>query len=154
MIKLQIPFIRTLVLKSAVVSFSRTLGLLLSHGVPLVKGVPLAADTVTSQVMSRRLKAVQENLVKHGSSLGAALREVPDYPTMAVALVAVGEESGDLAGSLGHVANQYERDVELWLKTITTLIEPAMILFIGGIIGFVVFAMLMPIFQMDVLMDK
>ena len=123
-----------------------------SHGVPLVKGVALAAETVTNRVMSDRLKGVEENLVKRGSSLGAALREVPDYPQTAIALVLVGEESGNLAMALGHIANQYERDVESWLKTSTTLIEPVMILLVGGIIGFVVFAMLMPIFQMDVLM--
>lgn len=152
-IKLKLPFTKSLILKSTVVSFSRTLGLLLAHSVPLVKAVPLAAETVTNYIMARRLKAVQGNLVKHGSTLGAALKEVPDYPSMAVALVVVGEESGDLAQSLGHVASQYERDVELWLKTVTTLIEPVMILLIGGIIGFVVFAMLMPIFQMDVLME-
>lgn len=150
LIKLQLPFIKSLVLKSSVVSFSRTLGLLVSHGVPVVKGVPLAAETVINRVMANRLKGVEEKLVKRGASLGAALKEVPDYPPTAVALVTIGEESGDLATSLGHIANQYERDVESWLKAATTLIEPVMILLVGGIIGFVVFAMLMPIFQMDV----
>lgn len=152
-INLQLPFIRSLVLKNSVASFSRTLGLLVAHGVPVAKGVSLAAETVANRVMRDRLKAIEENLVKRGSSLGAALREVPGYPPTAVTLVVVGEESGDIATALNHVANQYEKEVEIWLKTSTTLIEPVMIFLVGGIIGFVVFAMLMPIFQMDVLME-
>lgn len=152
--KLQLPFFGSLVLKSSVANFNRTLGLLLAHGVPLVKGVSLAAETVTNRVMRERLKAIEGNLIKRGISLGAALREVPDYPPTAVALTLVGEESGNLASSLDHIANQYEKDVEIWLKTFSTLIEPIMIFVVGGIIGFIVFAMLMPIFQMDVLMEK
>jgi len=152
-IKLQIPFIRSLVLKVSVASFSRTLGLLVAHGVPVVKGVSLATETVTNRVMRDRFKTIEEKLVKRGFSLGAALREVPDYPPTAVTLVIVGEESGNIATALNHVANQYEKEVETWLKTSTTLIEPVMILLIGGIIGFIVFSMLMPIFQMDVLME-
>lgn len=153
MIKLQLPFIKSLALKSSVVSFSRTLSLLLSNGVPVVKGVPLAAETVANHVVRNRLKAIQELLVKRGSSLGAALREVSGFPPQALALVSVGEESGNLAVALGHVADQFERDVEQGLKTSTTLIEPVMILLVGGVIGFVVFAMLMPIFQMDVMVQ-
>lgn len=153
-IKLQLPFFGTLVQKNSVASFNRTLGLLVGHGVPLVKGVPLAAETVTNRVMRDRLKAIEGSLIKRGISLGAALAEVPDYPPTAIALTAVGEESGSLAKSLDHIANQYERDVEVWLKTFTTLIEPILIFVVGGVIGFIVFAMLMPIFQMDVLMEK
>lgn len=153
-IKLQLPFFGSLVQKSSVASFNRTLGLLLGHGVPLVKGVPLAAETVTNRVMRDRLKAIEEKLIKRGISLGTALTEVPDYPPTAVALTAVGEESGNLAVSLNHIATQYERDVEIWLKTFSTLVEPVLIFVVGGVIGFIVFAMLMPIFQMDVLMEK
>lgn len=149
---LQIPVMNTLALKNAVIGFNRTLGLLVSHGVPLVNGVALAADTVMNRVLRERLAAVQGKLVQRGASLGAALREVPGYPTAATALVVVGEESGALPTALDQIATQYEREVESWLKTSTTLIEPAMILIVGGIVGFVVFAMLMPIFQMDVLM--
>lgn len=152
--KLQFPFFGALVLKSSVASFNRTLGLLVGHGVPLVKGVPLAAETVANRVMRDRLKAIEDSLVKRGISLGAGLQEVPDYPPTAVALTIVGEESGNLAASLDHIATQYERDVEIWLKTFSTLVEPIMIFVVGGIIGFIVFAMLMPIFQMDVLMEK
>lgn len=152
-LNLQLPFIKSLVLKNSAVSFSRTLGLLLAHGVPLVKGVPLAAETVGNRVMGNRLKAIEEKLVRRGSSLGAALKEVPGYPSMAASLVTIGEESGHLAATLDQVALQYEKDVEGWLKVSTTLVEPVMILLVGGVIGFVVFAMLMPIFQMDVLME-
>ena len=153
MIKIQIPFLRTLVLKNSVVGFSRTLSLLTANGVSLVKGVPLAAKTVTNLVMADRLSVVEEDLIKHGSSLAAALRKVPDFPGLAVDLIVVGEESGDLASALRYVADQYEREVEGWLKMLTTLLEPALILVIGGVVGFIVFAMLMPIFQMDVLAE-
>ena len=153
LIKIQIPFLRTLVLKNSVVGFSRTLSLLTANGVSLVKGVPLAAKTVTNLVMADRLSVVEEDLIKHGSSLAAALRKVPDFPGLAVDLIVVGEESGDLASALRYVADQYEREVEGWLKMLTTLLEPALILVIGGVVGFIVFAMLMPIFQMDVLAE-
>ena len=152
-IMLKFPFIRSLVLKSSIASFSRTLGLLVAHGVPVAKGVSLAAETVSNRVMKDRLKAVEDKLVKRGFSLGNALREVPDFPPMTVMMVAVGEESGNIATTLNHVAGQYEKEVETWLRTSTTLIEPVMILLVGGIIGFIVFSMLMPIFQMDVLME-
>ncbi|MBI2981287.1 MAG: type II secretion system F family protein [Deltaproteobacteria bacterium] len=150
---LKLPFLRDLTLKSSLIHFSRTLGLLLAHGVPLVRGVSLAAATVDNSVLRGQMAGLEEGLVKRGESLAATLKKIPQCPTMAIDLISVGEESGGLATSLTHIANTYERDVEALLKAFATLIEPVLILAIGSVIGFIVFAMLMPVFQMDVFVD-
>lgn len=151
-LKLRIPFIKQLVLKNAVMQFSRTLWLLLERGVPLVKGVPLAAATMENQVIGETFKQVEVDIVTKGSTLAAALRKIPYFPPMAVDMVAVGEESGHLARSLSHIAVTYEQEVEGVLRTLTTLLEPLLILLIGSIIGFIAFAMLLPVFDIDVMM--
>lgn len=150
-IKLKVPFVKSLVIKNAVMNFSRTLGLLLEQGVPLFKGVPLAANTVENGVLGSQFGKVEGDLVIKGASLAAALKKIPHFPPMALDMISVGEESGRLGEALSHVSNTYEKEVEGVLKTFTTLMEPALILLIGGVIGFIVFAMLMPVFQLDVM---
>lgn len=152
-ISLKIPFVGALLLKRSLIYFTRTLGLLLMHGVPVVRGVGLAAATVENSVLGHQLEGLEEALVQRGESLSTGLRRVPKCPAMIVDIISVGEESGDLSASLSHIAITYERDLEALLKTFTTLLEPILILAIGFIIGFIVFAMLLPIFQMDVLID-
>lgn len=152
-LKIQIPLIGDLILKSCWIHFSRTLGLLLGHGVPLVKAVPLAAATVDNHILGSQLRTLEEDLVKRGASLASALKKVPQCPAMMVDLVAIGEESGNLSSTLSHISSTYEKNLEELLKTFTTLLEPVLILAIGLVVGFIVFAMLMPIFQMDVFVD-
>ena len=150
-IKLKIPFVRSLVIKSAVLNFSRTLGLLLEHGVPLFKAVPLSAATVDNEVIGNRFKEVEGDLVVKGASLAVALKKISYFPPMALDMVSVGEESGNLGKTLSYLSDTYEKEIEGLLKSSTTLIEPVLILAVGGIIGFIVFAMLLPVFQMDVM---
>lgn len=149
-ISLKLPFFRSLILKSSFLHFTRTLSLLLSQGVPLVKGVVLATATVENSVLRGQLFGIEERLVRQGESLAAALKRAPSCPPMLIDFVSVGEESGNLSSSLMHIAVTYERDLDDLLKNFATLIEPLFILTIGSIIGFIVFAMLMPVFQMEV----
>jgi len=152
-ILLKLPLVRGLTLKSSFLHFTRTLSLLLAQGVPLVKGVSLATATVNNSVLGGQLAGIEERLVRRGESLATALKRVPLCPVMMIDMISVGEESGSLSASLTHIANTYDRDLEALIKSLATLIEPLFILIIGSIIGFIVFAMLMPVFQMDVFID-
>lgn len=152
-LSLKLVFFRGLILKSSLLHFTRTLSLLLSQGVPLVKAISLACATIDNQVLRKQFSGIDERLSQKGESLSTALKTVPLCPPMLTDLIAVGEESGSLSASLMHIANTYERDIEGMLKSFATLLEPLLILVIGSIIGFIVFAMLMPVFQMDVFLD-
>lgn len=144
-----IPFVKELVFKVDAERFARTLGLLLQSGIPILKALEVATPTLSSEELKSSLLLVQQ-LVAGGAGFGEALKGVSALPEMFAQLIAVGEESGELAGTLMDIADTYEQDIGEISKTMTTLLEPLMILLVGAIVGFIVFAMLMPIFQMDV----
>lgn len=152
-LKLRLPLIRSLVIKRSVMNFARTLSLLLEHGVPLVSAVPLAANTMQNRVLITPFKQVETDLVAQGASLTGALKKVFFFPPMALDLISVGEESGHLALSLKHLADTLEKEVEEVLKIFTNLLEPILILFVGSAVGFIVTAMLLPIFDMEVMLQ-
>jgi len=143
------PFIKDFALKVDIERFARTLGLLLESGIPILKSLDVAMPTVFNVELGRALRQVQ-NAVAGGASFGEALKDVAVLPEMFAQLVLVGEESGELSGTLKDIADAYEQDVSEITKTFTTLLEPLMILLVGTVVGFIVFAMLMPIFQMDI----
>lgn len=148
-LKLKIPFMNVIVVKNAVLNFSRTLGLLLQHGVPVFKGVPLAAATVGNVVIGDMLKGAEGDILTKGASLAAALRKITYFPPTALDMISVGEESGNLGKMLISLSDTCEKEIDRSLKAVTTLIEPVLILAIGGVVGFIVLAMLLPVFQMD-----
>ena len=111
----------------------------------------LSAATVDNEVIGNRFKEVEGDLVVKGASLAVALKKISYFPPMALDMVSVGEESGNLGKTLSYLSDTYEKEIEGLLKSSTTLIEPVLILAVGGIIGFIVFAMLLPVFQMDVM---
>lgn len=144
-----VPFLKELAFKVDAERFARTLGLLLQSGIPILKALEVAAPTVSSDELKNALSLVHER-VAGGAGFGDALREVSALPELFAQLIAVGEESGELAGTLMDIADSYEQDISEITKTLTTLLEPLMILLVGAIVGFIVFAMLLPIFQMDI----
>ena len=144
-----LPGIQGLVVKIDTERFARTLSLLLKSGISILKALEIAIPTLDNEVMKRALWECHGK-VAGGMGFGETLQESAVIPDLFARLITVGEESGELAGALGDIADTYDQEVSETTKALTTLLEPMMILVIGLIIGFIVFAMLLPIFQMDI----
>ncbi|MCL4485029.1 MAG: type II secretion system F family protein [Nitrospirae bacterium] len=145
---LRIPRVGDLVLATQVARFSRTLGVLLSSGTPLQKAMEVSEAVVTSGPVREAVARARRDLAE-GVSLSRSLRESKVFPLLAVHMIAVGERSGKLEELLQRLAEGYEQEVDQTIGTLTSLIEPVMILFIGGIVLFMVMSVLLPIFEMS-----
>lgn len=144
---LRIPLLKRLVSKNEVAAFSRTLGTLLGSGIPIVTALEITAKTLKNVPYSDAVQGMSV-AVREGSALSEAVDASPLFSDMVGSVIAVGEESGDLSNSLHQIADENEREVERETKVIMTLIEPLMIILIGSIVGFIVMAMLLPIFEL------
>ncbi len=151
-IKLEFPAIGSFLLKVDILRFCRTLGLLLRSGVPIVRGVHLAIQTVDNEEIRGELEKCRQEMIA-GHSFGETLRQIKFMPDMVGYLIAVGEESGNLAGSLEDIAETYHQETDDALKVMTTLLEPILIILVGSIIGMIVIAMLLPIFNLDMMVS-
>jgi len=146
-IKLRLPIIKDFVRNNEIAKFSRTLGLLLKNGISVHESLQLAADTLDNEALREKLNLARQEILNKGSTLSASLKKVDLFPVFAVNMIAVGEEGGRLEESLAEIANVYEREVEQSMKIMASLLEPALILIVGGVVGFIVFAMMLPIFN-------
>lgn len=146
--KLVLPLIGDLIRKREIAKFARTLGTLLGNGVQILKALDITEDVITNQVLKEDIQGFAEN-IKEGEKLSTRMSESPLFPPVAVNMVAVGEETGNLETTLQRVADTFEAETERVIKTLTTIIEPVMIVFMAVIVGFIVFAMIMPIFQIS-----
>lgn len=146
---LSTPFLGPFILKVELSRFCRTLQLLLKSGIPIVRAMQLSTPVVGNQVLAQELSKCQDDLLA-GRSLGGSFKNLRVVPPMLGDLVVVGEESGSLSATLNDIAESYEQEIDESVKLLTTLLEPAMILAVGSIIGGIVIAMLLPIFQLDI----
>jgi type IV pilus assembly protein PilC len=145
--RLRIPFkIGTVVQKIAIARWSRTFSALISSGVPILQAIEITGQTAGNAMVERAMGSVTES-VKAGGTVAAPLREAPVFPTMVAHMVGVGEETGALDAMLSKVADFYEDEVDAAIKGLTSLLEPIMIILVGGIVGFIVIAMYMPMFK-------
>ncbi len=149
-LKLKLPLLGELIRKGEIARFGRTLGTLLSNGVPILQSIDVVSQTMTNEVLRQEVKKLHTN-VAQGLSLTKSIKESSQFPALVVNLVAVGEEGGLLENSLLRIAETYEREVDRAVKVTTSLLEPAMILVMGGVVGFIVISMLLPIFQINVM---
>ena len=147
---LNIPVVRDLVIKTDLARFTRTMQLLLNSGLTLLRAIEVAIPTVTNPQLRADLSNCFSGL-KSGDSLGHCIGQSILMPSMVGQMLIVAEESGSLQESLKDIAETYEGDINENIHLITTILEPAMILSVGLIVGFIVFAMLMPIFSMDLM---
>lgn len=147
-LKLRVPVYGSFILKNEVGRFSRTLGTLLANGVPILKALEITRAVVRNGVIAHEVAEISQN-IREGERLSDRLGETGIFPPVAVNMVAVGEETGSLEETLLRVASTYEKETERTLKTLTTLIEPLMILVMGAVVGFIVMAMILPIFQLS-----
>ncbi|HSG30227.1 MAG TPA: type II secretion system inner membrane protein GspF [Thermodesulfobacteriota bacterium] len=125
---------------------TRTLGTLLSSGIPLLDALRIGGEVSGNQVYIDSLNSVSEN-VKEGTSLARPLEQSGVFPPMMTRMIAVGEQTGELEEMLDKVADSYDQQVETTLSALTSLLEPIMIVVMGGIVGFIVMAILLPIFD-------
>lgn len=147
---LQLPLLGRLMREVELARFCRSFGLLLSHGIPILQATEVAIPVVKNRVIRTSLLPLTTNL-REGASLAACLKMLPLATPFLVHSVAVGEEGGKAAEALLEVAGYYEREIERLLQVLAALLEPAMILVVGGLVGFLVMAILLPIFDMSTL---
>lgn len=144
------PFFGPLVQKIELARFYRTLEILLGSGIPLLRGLTIAIPTMTNSLLYTDFYQSAKKL-EAGESLSQCFRECRFISPLALQLIKVGEESGLLEETLKDIADTYDEENNDVIKMLMTILEPLMILFVGAIVGLVVMAMLMPIFQMDIL---
>jgi len=145
---LRAPLTGDLIRKIEVARFSRTLGTLMGSGVPILRALELVRDIISNTVIAGALETVRER-VKEGERLSKPLEDTQVFPSLAVQMITVGEESGKLDEMLVRVAQNYEKTVRNTVKRLISLLEPAMILVMGIVVGFIVISMLMAIFSMN-----
>src|SRR4051794_37779383 len=147
-IKLRFPMkIGDVVQKVALARFARTYSALISAGVPMLEAIEITGRTSGNVVVENAMHAVHES-VRNGGTIAAPMRDEPDaFPGMVVQMVAVGEETGALDSMLSKIADFYEDEVDAAVKALTSILEPIMIIVVGGIVGFVVIAMYLPLFK-------
>ena len=149
-IKLKIPYIGHFIKGVEIGNFTRTLATLLDNGVPIITALESIVPVVRNEILREEIKRMLQD-VTSGVGLALAMGKSLFFPEMVVHMIAVGEESGEIYNGLYKVALYYERQSQRAIKTMTALIEPGLILVLGIVIGFVVVAMLMPIFRMNLI---
>jgi type IV pilus assembly protein PilC len=145
---LRLPFqIGDVIQKVALARWSRTFSGSVSAGVPMLQAIQLTGDTAGNIVLEQAMEDVYSS-AKRGGSIAAPIQANEFFPPMVGHMVAVGEETGQLEHMLSKIADFYETEVDAKVKALTSLIEPIMIVFVGGIVGFIVIAMYLPIFSL------
>ncbi len=144
---LKIPVLGILMRKIAVARFTRTLGTLISSGVPILEGLDITARTSGNAVVEKALFQVRRSL-EEGKSLTEPLKESAVFPGMVTQMIAVGEQTGAMDAMLQKIADFYEDEVDVAVKDLLTALEPIMIVFLGIVVGGVVISMYLPLFSL------
>jgi type IV pilus assembly protein PilC len=145
--KLRLPIFGDLALKTSVSRFARTFGTLISSGVPVLRALEIVSDTAGNRVISDTVVRARHS-IKEGEKISAPLFGSKIFPIMVVQMIAVGEETGRLDQMLVKVSNFYDEEVDNTLKSLTSLIEPLMIVGLGLIVGFIAVSVISPIYQL------
>jgi type IV pilus assembly protein PilC len=146
-VMLKAPVLGKLILKAAVARFSRTLGTLMQNGVPVVYALEIVGETAGNMVVKDAVDNVIAGVV-NGATISEKLAESPVFPKMVVSMVAAGEGSGSLPQMLDKISDFYTREVDAAIAGLTSMIEPALIVCLGGVVTVVVLAIYLPIFKM------
>jgi type IV pilus assembly protein PilC len=146
-ILLKAPILGDILRKVAVARFCRTLSTLLSSGVPILDGLDITARTAGNAIIEDAIQKTRSG-IERGETISGPLRETGVFPSMVVQMINVGETTGALDAMLAKIADFYEEEVDTAVAGLLTLMEPVMIAFLGVIVGGIVIAMYMPIFDM------
>jgi type IV pilus assembly protein PilC len=143
-IKLRIPIMGQLILKSSISRTTRTLGTLMSSGVPVLQALNIVRDTSGNAVLAKVYQSIHDS-VKEGENMTPAMERSKVFPAMVVSMVDVGEETGALPDMLARVANTYDDEVDTAVEAMTSIIEPILIVFLALVVGTIVIAMFQPL---------
>jgi len=144
---LKIPVVGMLIRKVAVARFTRTLGTLISSGVPILEGLLITARSAGNRVVEKAVLQARQH-VTAGGTLAEPLKATPVFPPMVVHMISVGENTGALDSMLSKIADFYDDEVDAAVSALTSLLEPLMIVFLGVVVGGIVVAMYLPIFKL------
>lgn len=144
---LRLPLLGQLTRKIGVARFSRTLGTLITSGVPILQSLSIVKETIANRVIANAVGEVHDS-IREGETIAGPLEESGAFPPMAVNMIDVGEETGNLDSMLLKVADIYDAEVEVAINGMLQMLEPAMMVVLGGIVGFIVISMYLPIFSM------
>jgi len=144
---LALPVFGDLIRKAAVAKFTRTLGTLISSGVPILEGLIIVAKTAGNKIIEEALLKARQS-ISEGKTVSEPLGQAKVFPPMVIQMIAVGETTGALDAMLGKIADFYDEEVDAAVSALTSLLEPMLMVFLGVVIGFIVIAMYLPIFKM------
>ncbi len=144
---LKLPLFGALTRKIGVARFARTLGTLITSGVPILQSLTIVKETITNRVIANAVGEVHDS-IREGETIAGPLEESGAFPPMSVNMIDVGEETGNLDSMLLKVADIYDAEVEAAIEGLLQMMEPAIMVGLGGVIGFIVIAMYLPIFSM------
>lgn len=147
LLKLNVPVFGLLTKKVAISRFCRTLGTLLSSGVPIMQALEIVGKASGNEIIAMTVTKVRES-IREGESIASPLGASGLFPPMVTQMVAVGEETGNLDAMLGKIADFYDTEVEYLLASLTSMLEPIMIVGMGGIVGFIVISVFLPLYQL------
>ena len=147
-IKIRIPIFGSISLRLAIARFGRTLGNLLDSGVPLLTALEIVRNIVNNVLISDVIDNAMDE-IQAGKSLATPLSRSTWFPPMAIQMIAVGEQSGELEKMLNKIADIYEREAESQITVMTSMLEPIMILVMALVVGFMLISILLPIFEMN-----
>jgi type IV pilus assembly protein PilC len=143
---LKLPIMGSVLRKVVVARFTRTLGTLLASGVPILDALEICAKTAGNRVVKRAIMHAREKIAE-GQDMAGPLNETKVFPPMVIQMIGVGEQTGAMDQMLQKVADFYEEEVDTAVAAMTSLIEPAMMAFLGVVVGGLIVAMYLPIFE-------
>src|SRR5205823_5170435 len=146
--KLRAPIFGPVVRMLALARFAKTLATLLSSGVPLLTALDIVKNIVNNSILAKVIEDARD-AIREGESIAAPLKRSGQFPPLVHHMIAIGEKSGQLEQMLGNIARSYDSQVEIRVSAMTSLLEPVMIVMMGGGVAFIVFSILMPIMQLN-----
>jgi type IV pilus assembly protein PilC len=149
-IKLGIPIFGSLIIKVIISRFSRTLGTLIASGVPILQALNITRDVVGNDVVARAVQNVHDS-IREGENIGPALESSRVFPLMVTSMIEVGEETGSLDSMLNKIADNYEEEVDTAVAGMMSVMEPVMIIFMGGAVGVIVIALFLPLIELGLI---
>lgn len=152
-IKLRLPIFGNLIKKMAIAKFARTLSTLVASGVPILQALDIVAETAGNAVVTKAIRDARAS-IKEGESISKPLSKSPVFPAMVVQMISVGEETGALDSMLKKIADFYDEEVSAMVDSLTSLLEPVLMIFMGVLIGGIVIALYLPMFQIIAVMNQ
>jgi len=147
-IKLQLPLFGPLFFKLEVARLTRTLGTLMKSGIPVIAAMEISRRVSQNSVIAKAAQTIQE-LVQKGETIANAVKATGLFPPVIFHVIATGQMTGNVEDGLIHIAEMYDTEVETTVRTLTSLLEPLILLLMGGVVGFIVLAILLPIFEIN-----